>query len=135
MNPYMITYESICIDDVVQKVSHPNHGANLCFLGSTREFTRGSKTLFLEYECYIPMAVKMMQQIGEELDDRWPGTRSAITHRIGHVRIGELSVVIAVSTPHRNDCYEASRYAIERLKRIVPIWKKEITEEGSEWIG
>jgi molybdopterin synthase catalytic subunit len=81
------------------------------------------------------MALSAMQQIGHELKAQWPGTLCAITHRLGKVDIGEISVVIAVSSPHRAECYEASRYAIERLKQIVPIWKKEIWEDGSEWKG
>jgi molybdopterin converting factor subunit 1 len=135
-NPkYVITYDSIIAEEVSAKVNHPNHGASLAFIGTTREFTFGQKTVLLEYEAYIPMAVKTMEQIGAELEERWPGALCAITHRLGKVGIGETSVVIAVSAPHRNDCYEASRYAIERLKQIVPIWKKEIWEDGAEWKG
>jgi molybdopterin synthase catalytic subunit len=81
------------------------------------------------------MALAKLRQIGAEITERWPGTRCAISHRIGRVDIAEISVVIAVSAPHRAGCYEASRYAIERLKQIVPIWKKEIWEDGSEWKG
>ncbi|MNG06951.1 Molybdopterin synthase catalytic subunit [compost metagenome] len=81
------------------------------------------------------MAVKTMEQIGSEISDRWSGTLCAIVHRTGVVDIADISVVIAVSSPHREACYEASRYAIERLKQIVPIWKKEIWEDGSEWKG
>ena len=97
--------------------------------------TYGQRTVLLEYEAYIPMALKTMETIGEEIENQWPGTLCAITHRLGKVAIAEASVVIAVSSPHRAHCYEASRYAIERLKQIVPIWKKEIWEDGSEWKG
>ncbi|MBW7461329.1 molybdenum cofactor biosynthesis protein MoaE, partial [Paenibacillus sepulcri] len=93
------------------------------------------RTVRLEYEAYIPMALKMLRQIGDEVSQKWPGARCAIGHRIGVVDIAEISVVIAISTPHRDACYEASRYAIERLKEIVPIWKREIWEDGSEWKG
>lgn len=132
---FVITSEPIRIDEVVAKVNHPDHGASIAFAGTTREFTHGQKTVLLEYEAYAPMAVKMMEQIGDELQRKWPGTLCAITHRLGKVGVGETSVVIAVSTPHREACYESSRYAIERLKQIVPIWKKEIWEDGSEWKG
>lgn len=132
---YEITEHSIDVGRVAAKVVAPEHGAVLSFVGTTREWTNGKRTVLLEYEAYRPMALKAMEQIGSEIAARWPGTRCAITHRVGRVGIAEASVVIAVSAPHRNQCYEASRYAIERLKEIVPIWKKEVWEDGSEWIG
>lgn len=132
---YVVTAEPLSVDDVTSMVIAPNNGATLTFTGTTREWTQGARTVRLEYEAYIPMAVKTLEQIGAEIEERWPGSQCAIAHRIGLVDIAEISVVIAVSTPHRDDCYEASRYAIERLKQIVPIWKKEIWEDGSEWKG
>lgn len=132
---YEITHNTIDTAAVASKVNHPNHGASLAFIGTTREMTYGQRTVLLEYEAYIPMALKTMETIGEEIENQWPGTLCAITHRLGKVAIAEASVVIAVSSPHRAHCYEASRYAIERLKQIVPIWKKEIWEDGSEWKG
>jgi molybdopterin synthase catalytic subunit len=136
INPlYQIVHEAISIEKVSQLVISPSHGATLSFIGTTREFTFGKRTVLLEYEAYIPMALLAMSQIGDEISVQWPGTLCAITHRLGKVEIGEVSVVIAVSTAHRADCYEASRFAIERLKQIVPIWKKEIWEDGSEWKG
>ncbi|MBP1995891.1 molybdenum cofactor biosynthesis protein [Paenibacillus eucommiae] len=135
MPRYTITYEPIQIETITSKVIIPNNGATLAFVGTTREFTYGQRTLLLEYEAYVPMALKMMEQIGGEAEQKWPGVLCAIAHRLGQVGIGETSVVIAISSPHRADCYEASRYAIERLKQIVPIWKKEVWEDGSEWKG
>ncbi|REE82657.1 molybdopterin synthase catalytic subunit [Paenibacillus taihuensis] len=132
---YLITAEPLSVEAVTALVIVPNNGATLTFTGTTREWTQGARTVRLEYEAYIPMAMKTLEQIGAEIEERWPGARCAIAHRIGLVDIAEISVVIAVSTPHRDDCYEASRYAIERLKQIVPIWKKEIWEDGSEWKG
>lgn len=132
---YEITRHPIQPDDVTRKVAHRNHGACLTFIGTTREFTNGKKTVLLEYEAYEPMALKTMRQIGEAIGEKWPGTLTAITHRLGSVPAGEISVVIAVSSPHRDNCYEASRYAIEQLKQIVPIWKKEVWDDGSEWKG
>lgn len=84
------------------------------------------KTLYLEYEAYVPMAVSMLAQIGKEINEKWPGTAAAITHRIGRLDISDAAVVIAVSSPHRKAAYEANEYAIERIKQIVPIWKKNI---------
>lgn len=132
---YVLTAEPLDPDQVLAHAIVPEHGANLVFVGTTREWTDGKRTIKLEYEAYPPMAVKTMKQIGDEIGERWPGARCAIAHRIGTVEIAEASVVIAVSAPRRGACYEASRYAIERLKQIVPIWKKEIWEDGSEWLG
>ncbi|MDQ0114422.1 molybdenum cofactor biosynthesis protein [Paenibacillus harenae] len=135
MEMYVITADPIRESDVVAKVIVPAHGASLAFVGTTREWTHGQRTVKLEYEAYAPMAIATMKKIGDEIAERWPGALCAISHRIGIVGLAETSVVIAVSAPHRGDCYEASRYAIERLKQIVPIWKKEIWEDGSEWKG
>lgn len=132
---FIITEEPLSVEEITAKVIAPDHGAALTFTGTTREWTQGQRTVHLEYEAYVPMALAKLRQIGTEIAERWPGTRCAISHRIGHVDIAEISVVIAVSAPHRAGCYEASRYAIERLKQIVPIWKKEIWEDGSEWKG
>jgi molybdopterin synthase catalytic subunit len=132
---FRLTRDPIDANDVLKLVLDANHGASLVFVGTTREWTQDQRTVRLDYEAYEPMAIHTMRQIGGEIEARWPGTRTAITHRLGTVNIGEASVVIAVSAPHRDACYEASRYAIERLKQIVPIWKKEIWEDGSEWKG
>ncbi|MBP3962152.1 molybdenum cofactor biosynthesis protein [Paenibacillus lignilyticus] len=132
---YVVTEQPLSVEAITAMVIEPDNGAALTFTGTTREWTHGARTVRLEYEAYVPMAVKTLQQIGDEIEARWPGAKVAIAHRIGVVEIAEISVVIAVSAPHRGDCYEASRYAIERLKQIVPIWKREIWEDGSEWKG
>ncbi|PZD94268.1 molybdopterin converting factor [Paenibacillus sambharensis] len=132
---FSLTELPLNAEQTASYVMSPNHGASLVFIGTTREWTGEQQTVHLSYEAYAPMALKTMRQIGEEINARWPGTLTAIAHRLGIVEIGEASVVIAVSSPHRNACYEASRYAIDRLKQIVPIWKKEIWEDGSEWKG
>lgn len=135
MENFLITDQPIIIDDVVQKVADRNAGAINTFIGTVRELTKGKKTLYLQYEAYVPMAEKKLAQIGEEIQQKWPEAKTAITHRIGRLDISEIAVVIAVSTPHRADSFEASRYAIERIKEIVPIWKKEHWEDGEMWIG
>lgn len=132
---YEITKESISIEEVVQKVVQREAGAITTFIGMVRELTKGKRTLYLEYESYEPMALMKLEQIGNEISERWPGTKTAITHRIGRLEITDVAVVIAVSTPHRAESYEASRYAIERIKEMVPIWKKEHWDNGEEWIG
>lgn len=132
---HIITENPLSQDDITAKVITPNHGAALVFVGTTREMTAGQRTVHLEYEAYVPMALSKLSEIGKDIADRWPGTLCAIAHRTGKVDIAEASVIIAVSAPHRDMCYEASRYAIEALKHKVPIWKKEIWEDGSEWKG
>ncbi|MGN7167211.1 molybdopterin converting factor subunit 1 [Paenibacillus cellulositrophicus] len=132
---YCITDQPLSVDEVTSKVLDDNHGATLSFVGTTREMTGEQRTVHLEYDAYIPMALAQLELIGREISERWPGTRCAISHRIGTVDVKEISVIIAVSTGHREACYEASRYAIEKLKQSVPIWKKEIWEDGSEWKG
>ncbi|WP_077623073.1 molybdenum cofactor biosynthesis protein MoaE [Sediminibacillus massiliensis] len=132
---FWITSEPIPISEVTDKVTRPEAGAINTFIGTVREFTKGKRTLYLEYQAYIPMAEKKLAQIGEEIKEKWPEAVTAIAHRIGRLEISEIAVVIAVSTPHRADSYEASKYAIERIKEIVPIWKKEHWEDGELWIG
>lgn len=110
-------------------------GAIVVFTGHVREWTKGIRTKYLAYEAYVPMAEKKMAQIGKEVEQKWPGTMIAIAHRIGEVPISDIAVVISVSSPHRKDAYKANEYAIERIKEIVPIWKKEVREDGEEWKG
>ncbi|NSL51502.1 molybdenum cofactor biosynthesis protein MoaE [Calidifontibacillus erzurumensis] len=132
---FFITKDPISIEEVTKKVIRPEAGAVNTFIGIVRELTNGKKTLYLEYEAYETMAVKKLEEIGGEIQKRWPDAKVAITHRIGRLEISDIAVVIAVSTPHRDHAFEASRYAIERIKEIVPIWKKEHWEDGEQWIG
>ena len=132
---FEISKEPINTQSVIDKVVQREAGAITTFIGTVRELTHGKKTLYLIYEAYEPMAVKKLEQIGQEIEEQWKGSKVAITHRVGKLDITDIAVVIAVSTPHRADSYEANRYAIERIKEIVPIWKKEHWEDGQEWIG
>lgn len=132
---FWITDQPIKIEEPITRVTQREAGAINSFIGTVREFTEGKRTLYLEYQAYIPMAEKKMAQIGAEIKEQWPNAETSIVHRIGKLDISDIAVVIAVSTPHRNDAYEASRYAIERIKEIVPIWKKEHWENGEMWIG
>ena len=132
---YEIVDVPIEVSEVVRKVESRNAGATVVFLGTVRELTNGKRTLSLEYEAYPSMAVRKLADIGEEIRSRWPSLKVAITHRIGHLDISDVAVVIAVSSPHRKAAYEANEYAIERIKEIVPIWKKEHWDDGSKWIG
>ncbi len=118
---------------VRRSVDDPACGAVLVFDGVGRDSFDGRGVVRLSYEAWPEVAEAEMQAIADEIAARWPGTRVSMVHRTGDVAIGEPSVVIAVATPHRAACYEASRHAIEALKARVPVWKKEIYADGSAW--
>jgi molybdopterin synthase catalytic subunit len=109
-------------------------GAIVSFLGLVRNHNLGRSVRYLEYEAYEPLALKAFERILSEITERWPGARIALHHRIGRLDIGEASVAIVVRSPHRADAYAACRYAIERIKQIVPIWKREFFDGGDVWI-
>lgn len=132
---YRLTDQPLSLDALARQVGVRTSGAVASFLGIVRESSRGRRVTSLEYEAYPEMAEATMRQIGEEIRARWPVDALAIVHRTGRLAIGEASVAIAVASPHRRQALEACAYAIERLKEIVPIWKKEVWEDGSEWIG
>ncbi|MDF2628127.1 MAG: molybdopterin converting factor [Symbiobacteriaceae bacterium] len=132
---FEVTSEPLSADEVSARVTNPYSGATLVFVGTVREWTKGKRTILLEYEAYPEMAVEQMKIIGREIEERWPGARTAIVHRVGRLAVTEPSVIIAVATPHRADSFDACRHAIERLKQIVPVWKKEVWEDGEEWVG
>ncbi|MFF3024510.1 molybdenum cofactor biosynthesis protein MoaE [Gottfriedia sp. NPDC057948] len=132
---FNIVNTPIVVEEVSDKVKSRNAGAITVFIGTVRELTKGKKTLSLEYQAYESMAVKKLAQIGDEINGKWPEAIVAITHRVGRLEISDIAVVIAVSSPHRKVAYEANEYAIERIKQIVPIWKKEFWEDGTMWIG
>ncbi|SOB99848.1 molybdopterin synthase subunit MoaE [Ureibacillus xyleni] len=135
MKLFEIVTDEIQPEKYREAVVHPGAGAVTVFTGHVREWTKGVRTLYLEYDAYVSMAEKKMAEISEEVQHKWPETKIAIAHRIGKLKISDIAVVIAVSSPHRKHAYEANEYAIERIKEIVPIWKKEIWENGQEWKG
>jgi molybdopterin synthase catalytic subunit len=120
--------------EIAAGVSGPDRGAVVTFIGNVRDHNAGRQVRHLEYEAFEPLAVKSFEQIAREADGRWPSVTLAIHHRIGRLEIGESSVVIAAASPHRADAFAASRYAIERIKQISPIWKHEHFEGGDVWI-
>ena len=132
---FRLTEEAIDVEGVVGEVRDERAGAVATFLGTTRVSSRGRTVLYLDYEAYPGMAEREMARIGEELEAKYELCRVAITHRVGRVGIGETSVAIAVSAPHREDALAACKEAIDTLKETVPLWKKEVYEGGEEWIG
>ena len=131
---YEITREPIDIAGLRKRLLEGDSGAVVIFDGVARNNTRGRRTLYLEYEGYEPMALRTMEQIGVEVHERWPINRLGIIHRLGRIDTTESSVVIVVTSAHRKIAFEACHYAIDRLKKIVPIWKKEFFEDGAVWV-
>jgi molybdopterin synthase catalytic subunit len=130
-----IVSHAIDVGAVSAAVAHPGAGATVTFVGTTRDRNDGRRVIRLEYEAYTEMALLELRKIGEAARQRWPIERIAIAHRIGVVPLGEASVAIAVSAAHRRPAFEACHFAIDRLKEVVPIWKKEHFEGGEIWIG
>jgi len=132
---FLLSDEPLSLGRVVDEVRSDDAGAIATFTGTTRVHSRGRTVTHLDYEAYEGMAEKVMEEIAEALRARYELTAIAIHHRIGRVTIGETSVVIAVSAPHRQDALAACKDAIDELKERVPLWKKEVYEGGEEWIG
>jgi molybdopterin synthase catalytic subunit len=132
---FRVTDQAIQLQELVEEVREPEAGAIATFIGTTRNNNEGRKVIALDYEAYPEMAEKELARLGEEASRRWKICRMAIVHRIGPVQITEPSVIIAVSAAHREDAFAACRFAIEEIKKSVPIWKKEVYEGGEVWIG
>src|SRR5699024_10245709 len=135
MKMFEVISEPLDINKYHQMTINEHQGAVCTFTGHVREWTKGTRTVHLEYEAYVPMAEKMLAQIGDEISERWPGVITAIGHRIGKLEISDIAVVIVTSAPHRTDSYRANQYAVKCLKEIVPKCKKEIGEYGKELIS
>lgn len=131
-----VTSEPLDLQALTHELIHDGSGdgAITTFVGLVRDHNQGRRVRFLEYEAYEPLAVRALALIVEEAQTAWPDARLAIRHRIGRLDIGEASIVIAVMSPHRPDAFAACRYAIERVKQIVPIWKREHFEGGEVWL-
>jgi molybdopterin synthase catalytic subunit len=131
---FRVSDETLDAAVVTEAVADPECGAVASFVGLVRNHNIGRRIQFLEYEAYAPLAVKSFERIAAEAAEHWPAARLAIHHRTGRVAIGEASVVIAAAAPHRADAFAVSRYAIERIKQITPIWKHEHFDGGEVWI-
>ncbi|BAS27004.1 molybdenum cofactor biosynthesis protein MoaE [Limnochorda pilosa] len=129
--------EPLVPQQVAARVEGPTTvGGSVCFVGWVREWTGARRTLELEYEAYEPMALREMAALVELAQRRWSGVDLAMVHRLGVLKPGEAAVVVAAAAPHRNEAFEACRWAIERLKEQVPIWKRERYADGTEeWVG
>jgi molybdopterin synthase catalytic subunit len=133
---FRIVEKPIEVGAIVTEAFRPDCGAVATFVGTTRiDESSGASVKYLEYEAYRPMADRKLEEIGAELEERWRVGHVSIVHRIGRVYPGEPSVVMVVASPRRGPAFEASRYAIERIKEIVPIWKREVWSDGYVWVG
>ena len=131
---FEVTTEPLDAQRVEQAVAHPGAGALCTFTGIVRDNARGRSVTHLEYEAFVEMATQQMRHIADEIGDRWPEARVAMAHRTGRLEIGDSSVVVSTSAPHRAEAIAACKWGIDRLKESVPIWKKEHAADGTFWI-
>lgn len=130
-----LTNDEIDTNVVLASVQDHAAGAAVLFVGTTREFTKGRQTTSLEYECYPEMAEKKLKELLDQAHQQWPIVKSSIVHRLGHLGLGEASIAVAISTAHRRDAFESAQWIMDRLKEVVPIWKKENWADGTtEWV-
>ncbi len=130
-----ITHEPIDVERVIKQVRKNTHGAVVTFVGMVRDNSEGKQVLYLEYDAYPEMAKKKLSEIAGEIQARWGSGDIAIVHRVGRLEVGETAIVIAIGSAHRLEAFQSCQYAIDRIKEIVPIWKKEFYADGSAWIG
>lgn len=130
-----ITHDSIDPQPVTASVRRDSNGAVVTFLGTTRRTSMGKTVLFLEYEAYAPMALKELRRIATEITQKWHIQDISIVHRIGRLEIEDISLVVAIASPHRKEAFQACGYVVDRIKETVPIWKKEVFEDGQVWVG
>src|SRR5918997_6566282 len=133
---FAIVEEPLDVGVLIQDAQRPDCGAVATFVGTTRvDESEGASVEYLEYEAYRPMADRKLEEIGAEIERRWDVREVSVVHRLGRVEPGEASVAIVVAAPRRGAAFEASRYAIERIKEIVPIWKRDVWSYGYIWVG
>ena len=133
---FAIVAGPIDVGALISAAQRPDCGAISAFVGNTRaDESEGASVEYLEYEAYRPMADRKLEEIGAEIEERWDVREICIVHRIGRVEPGEASVAIVVAAPRRGPAFEASQYAIERIKEVVPIWKRELWSDGYVWVG
>jgi len=132
---FQITDKPLDPQSIIRGVQKNTYGAVVTFIGTVRSPSAGKEVVHLDYEVYEEMALLKLKEVGREIKERWGLEDVAICHRAGRVRPGEIVVVIAIAAPHRREAFQACSYAIDRIKEIVPIWKKEVFSDGSRWVG
>ena len=130
-----LTRDPIDAQGVLREVQSTQAGAVVLFLGTVRELTAGKQTASLDYEAYSEMAIRQLHGLIDEAETRWPVQRAGVIHRLGHLELGDIAVAVAVSCPHRREAFESGQWIMDRIKEVVPIWKKENWADGStEWV-
>ena len=129
-----ITEHIIDVPRILAEIASPRSGAIDCFIGTVRDHAHGRRVRALEYSAYVEMGEKVMAEIETEMREKWVLNTVVLIHRVGMLPVGDIAVVTAVSAAHRKEAFDANRYAIDRIKAIVPIWKKEYFEEGRAWV-
>lgn len=130
-----ILEHALSVDTCTKMVADDAAGGTTVFIGTVRNQTAGNEVVRLEFEAYVPMAIKEMRKIADQITSRWDAIHVVMHHRVGVLEIGEIPVIIAVSTPHRKAAFEACQFAIDTLKETVPIWKKEVFKNGEVWVA
>lgn len=131
----LITEDPLDLAGCMEIIKHPAAGGNALFVGTVRNKTKGKNVTGLHFESYRPMALSEMQKIADAISGRWQVLELCIHHRVGHLQIGEIPVIIAVASAHRDAAFAACEFAIDTLKQTVPIWKKEFYDDGSHWVA
>ena len=130
-----LTYDPLKPDQITARVRGDQNGAVVTFLGTTRSVSEGRKVIYLEYEAYQEMALQKLEEIRQEVRVQWQIDNVAISHRLGRLDIEDISLVVAIASPHRKEAFHACQYVVDRVKEIVPIWKKEVFEDGYHWVA
>src|SRR5687768_17102114 len=130
---FRVTSDVLDPEAITAHAMRESNGAVITFLGVVRRQSMGRQVLYLEYEAYPEMAEKVLAQIGDEVKARWPIDDFIVLHRTGHLEVGDVSLVVVVGSPHRKEAFEAASWAVDPIKEIVPVWKKEVWEGGEVW--
>jgi molybdopterin synthase catalytic subunit len=131
----VVTEKAIEPREVEAVVGKDTNGAVVTFMGTIRGHSEGKRVLYLEYEAHEEMAREKLEEVAREIRERWQLEDISVIHRVGRIQPGEVAVAIAVAAPHRQEAFAACHYAIDRIKEIVPVWKKEVYEDGGRWVG
>ncbi len=132
---FVLMHEPLSIQNVQDFIAQDNAGAQVIFVGTVRDQSLGKTVTALEFEAYEPMALKELEKIADEIEEKWPVEKIALHHSLGRILTGQPAVIAAISSKHRKEAFEACEYLMNRLKQSVPIWKKEIFDDGEEWVS
>lgn len=135
MRYFKLTYEPLIVEETMTPLQHDALGAHVLFVGTVRNQSKNKRVVELDFEAYEPMAVSELELIADKIEQKWSIEHILLYHRLGKVAVGEIPVIAAISSKHRTEAFEACAFLMDKLKETVPIWKKEIFEDGSEWVS